>query len=118
MRKFNAVCLIIALLLALSLSVPALASISQEEAIAYMENVNLHIEKEITKAQKKADKALAHGDEEEIDEIIEHLLSKTSEMVREALEWAEEHGVNAIHYFITVEIGGREVLVDPIHVLW
>jgi len=118
MRKIFATGLVFAVLLAVSMSVPALASLSYEDAVNHLENVDAHIRREIEKAQTFAAIALEQGDEAEIDAIIEDLLEKTADLSAKAMEWADRQGLNVESFFYYVEVGGRPVEVDPIHVLW
>lgn len=120
MRKVLVSCLILAALLALSMSVPALASVGtpNEEVVEHIENVDAHILREIEKAQKLADMALEKDNAEEVEEIIADLLEKTSKLVALCQEWASEKGITIVSFWHPVVIGGVDVLVDPIHVLW
>jgi hypothetical protein len=117
MRKIFASGLILAVLLAISMSVPALANVVEED-INYVENVNRRIQHLIDKATEKADEALAVGDQDSIDEIRSELFWDTSDLVNKAMEWAENKGFALEHEWITVIVGGEPIQIDPIHVLW
>lgn len=101
-----------------SLALPACATVKADETARHLDNVNAHIYREIESAIKKADKAILSGNTDEVDEIILNLQTKAASLVEKALEWAERRGIPAVHFDIEVLIGGRIVLVDPIHVLW
>jgi len=118
MRKIFASGLILAVLLALSMSIPALATVGSEEEIGYVESVNKRIQHMIDKAVEKADAALAVGDQDGIDAIRRELFWKTSDLVNKAMEWAEHKGFALVHDWITVVVGGEPMQIDPIHVLW
>ncbi len=118
MRKLNAIALFTAILIIASVAVPAFAATLTAEEANHLENVNLHIYREIEKAQTKADEAVAAGDYASLDAIIEKLLDKTASLVEAALDWAARLGIQAEHNFIDVVIGDRFVTVDPIHILW
>ena len=118
MRKLNKIALFVAILIITSVAAPALAATLTAEEANHLQNVNLHIYREIEKAQLKADEAMAIGDYASLDVIIESLLDKTASLVEAALDWAARQGILAEHNFIDVTIGDRTVTVDPIHILW
>lgn len=78
------------------------------------EKVNQDIAFEIAKAQIKAEKA---KDEADLDCIINKLLEKTAKLVDKGIIKIERLGGEAVCEYITVEIGGRTILVDPIRIV-
>ncbi|MDD4582787.1 MAG: hypothetical protein PHR60_01200 [Eubacteriales bacterium] len=78
------------------------------------EKVNQDIASEIAKAQIKAEKA---KDEADLDGIIIKLLDKTAKLVDKGIIKIERLGGEAVCEYITVEIGDRTILVDPIRIV-
>lgn len=118
-RKYSLPLILATMVLVIaSLALPACASVEKDKAVRHLEKVNAQIYREIETAIDKADKAILSGKVKKVDEIILNLQAKTAALVEKALEWAERHGIPAVHYDIEVLIGGRIVIVDPIYVLW
>ena len=118
MRKLNAICIVLAAVLTLSLAVPAIASVGPEDVLRHIDNVNDHIYREIEKAQKLADKALEQEDQEWFNQILFDLQYKASMLTANAIEWTARKGYEAVCTHIYVTVGGVDVMVDPIHILW
>lgn len=118
MRKLNVIRIVLAVVLSLSVAVPAMASVDLEDVLRHIDNVNDHIYREIEKAQKLADKALEQENEEWFNQILFDLQYKASMLTANAIEWAERKGFEAVCTHVYVTVGGVPVMVDPIHILW
>jgi len=118
MRKLNVICIVMAAVLSLSMAVPAVASEGLEDVLRHVDNVNDHIYREIEKAQKLADMALEQGDEEWFNQILFDLQYKASMLTATAIDWAARKGFEAVCTHVYAVVGGVEVMVDPIHILW
>lgn len=89
-------------------------SYEEEVILQIAEKANADVEKEIAKAQIKAEKA---KNDDKIDIIIEKLLAKTEMIVTKAIIKIEGLGGEAVCEYIEIEIGGKTVLVDPIRIV-
>lgn len=118
MRKLTVICIVMAAVISLSLAVPAMANVLPEDDLRHIDNVNEHIYREIEKAQKLADKALEQDNQEWFNEILFELQYKAAMLTADAIEWAARRGVVAVCDHIYVTVGGVEIMVDPIHILW
>ncbi len=118
MRKLNVICIVMVAVLSLSFAVPAMASVELEDVLRHVDNVNDHIYREIEKAQKLADMALEQENQEWFDQILFDLQYKASMLTANAIEWAERKGFEAECTHVYVTVGGVDIMVDPIHILW
>ena len=118
MRKLNVICIVMVAVLSLSFAVPAMASVDLENVLRHIDNVNDHIYREIAKAQKLADMALEQEDLEWFNQILFDLQYKASMLTANAIEWADRKGFEAACTHVEVTVGGVDIWVDPIHILW
>lgn len=118
MKKALATCMILAVLFTLSMSVPAMAKVSYNDAVKYLENVNRLVYYLIERAQELADIALEQGNMRAVYAIRAALSWSTETIISNAMDWAERNGIPVEHEYITVIVGGMPLEIDPIHILW
>lgn len=119
MKKVLSLVMIITILLTTFTSF-TFADVSSDSVLEKIEVTNDIIDSMIVEAQVKADGVLNRGSDnvdKELDEIIKELVKDTDKLAKEMIKEAEKEGILAVCELVKVEIGGREVLVDPIRVL-
>ena len=121
MKKFLSF-ILVAILMTTFLSTTVFAADSSTDmVIRKVQMVDAQINEEIATAQFIADKIIARNLTPEltntaIDMIINLLIRTTNMQVENVVQFAYNHGIIVIKEYITVEIGGREVLIDPLRV--
>ena len=92
-----------------------------DQVINRVETLDAKINKEIQIAQFVADKIIASNltsqeTDRAIDMIINLLIQTTNMQVENVVQFAYDNGIIVIKQYITVEIGGRLVIIDPLRV--
>lgn len=81
-----------------------------EQVQKKVDKANEQIWDAVAQAQKKAENP------KQVEKAIEWLLKKTQKIADDCIEFAAKRGVEVVCYVIEVEIGGYNVLIDPMRV--
>lgn len=90
------------------------ATFAEEKILAVASDTNARIALEIENAILKADLV---ANDRELEVLIANLLKKTEQISAVAVKKIERLGGEAVCDWVTVEIGGQTILVDPIRIV-
>lgn len=114
MKKIISVLLVV-VLAAFIFAPAALASSNDLDNItAEVAALNAQIEQKVIKAQEQADKFISQGKEDKVDKVIKDLVKWVDKKAEQMIEKAANRGIVVYCEYVTYDIGGIEVEIDPL----
>lgn len=114
MKKIISVLLVV-VVAAFIFAPAALANTSDLDKItAQVEALNAQIEQKVVKAQEQADKFINKGKEDKVDKVIEKLVNWVDKKAEKMIEKAAKYGIEVYCEYVTYDIGGVAVEIDPL----